>query len=710
MLRSRSILFDFVVFVFIFILFFVPSKTKGQAWSGMLAPNRAINWSGAGAGTIPARTAICRTLGVAGQAPTYAQTVTYLDIMNALVSCAGTDQTVYLNPGTYTMNHTLGNHNGSSYVATPNNVTLRGAGPQQTILTWPSSGTLNNCSGIGAAAMCITNGTSSALSFADNIIRWTAGYSQGATSITLGAAMHGSLANLKIGALMAIDQCDQGYTGYPCAGNALGADNGNWFNCGQAPPSTGTAPCTWGGNTSGYVNAAQAQIVTVTGIAGSTISFTPAIYAPNWSSGQSPFVWFSTVLPVTGFGLENLQVNTQNTGGIISMVNLLLATHSWIKGVAMINGGDGSHAAARLHAVVQASSHITVRDSYFFGGTPSSDDYAVDFQWDTSDSLSENNISQHVSVGSMLETGIGNVFGYNYAVDNFFGSGWQQCDSYHHGEADYYDLFEGQEGICAAQDTAHGTDFGLTFFRNYFSGFDPVTQCPGGGTACYSGSGGTPPKNQNTVAFGIGAFNRYTNAVLNVLGGAANNSVYQNVGVQGSPNTCGGYSWPVIYSLNFSWGVQGAISPACSGTTYTLDNDRLVASTLVRWGNYDTVTKTVRTDSGETASSAPAYPGLSSPSTSWSSYPSLYLSAKPSWWASTPWPAVGPDVTGGNIANVGGHAYHNPAANCYLNVLGGKIDGSSDVLPFDATSCYPTSASTGSGPLAPNSLTGTVVR
>ena len=60
-----------------------------------------------------------------------------------------------------------------------------------------------------------------------------------------------------------------------------------------------------------------------------------------------------------------------------------------------------------------------------------------------------------------------------------------------------------------------------------------------------------------------------------------------------------------------------------------------------------------------------------------------------------PWPAVGPDVTGGNIANVGGHAYHNPAGNCYLNVMGGKTDGSSGALLFDSAVCY-TSTTTAS--------------
>lgn len=73
--------------------------------------------------------------------------------------------------------------------------------------------------------------------------------------------------------------------------------------------------------------------------------------------------------------------------------------------------------------------------------------------------------------------------------------------------------------------------------------------------------------------------------------------------------------------------------------------------------------------------------------------PSFYLTAKPSWWVlpsgtTATFPGIGPDVTGGNIPNVGGHAYLRPAANCYLNVMGGTTDGSSGVLTFDPSSCY----------------------
>jgi hypothetical protein len=77
--------------------------------------------------------------------------------------------------------------------------------------------------------------------------------------------------------------------------------------------------------------------------------------------------------------------------------------------------------------------------------------------------------------------------------------------------------------------------------------------------------------------------------------------------------------------------------------------------------------------------------------------------SKPSWWNSNiPWPAIGPDIAGGNIANVGGHANHIPAANCYLNVMKGPTNGAATVMSFDASSCYSSASSVSPG--APTNL------
>jgi len=667
------------------------SAATAQQWSGLLSPKRAADWSDAGAGTLPNRTNICKTLGVAGQSASYSQNVTAAQIVSAVQSCAGSDGVVYLNPGTYSMNSTL--FGGGS--ATPSNVSLRGAGPTKTILTW--TGTSNNCSGLGPTAFCIYNGDSGTLQYSSNVVQWTGGYSQGTKTLTIGGTVTGNPSNLKVGSLLQLNQQD------------TSSDNGNMWNCGVQP--TGSAPgCTWGGNSNAWPGRGQTQTVTVTAISGSSVSISPGLYAPNWSSSLSPYAAFSNNPPVSRFGLEDLQINTQQLGDSQAGIVVEWATNSWIKNVSLINA-DGVRAGVRKHLEILSSTHFTVRDSYFYGSSPSNEAYGTDLMMGTSDSLVENNICQHLATCTILENGTANVFGYNYAVDAFFTGGggapnWQGCDAFHHNEGDAFDLWEGQEGICASNDDFHGTSYAITLFRNYFNGRDPATQCPPGESGC-----GTATKLQFTAPIVDMAFARYENVVGNILGTVGYHNTYQNVGGLVNLGACPAVPWTVIYSLNYSDQNQIAFGPGsgCYPGGLTLDNDPLTSLTLMRWGNYDVVHGSVQTNLLETAVAAPAYPGLAAPSTSWSSYPSFYLSGRPSWWGSMPWPAIGPDVTGGNVANVGGHVYHNPAANCYLNIMGGKTDGSSGVLSFDADACYPTTADTGgSPPPPPSNLTGTV--
>jgi hypothetical protein len=66
-----------------------------------------------------------------------------------------------------------------------------------------------------------------------------------------------------------------------------------------------------------------------------------------------------------------------------------------------------------------------------------------------------------------------------------------------------------------------------------------------------------------------------------------------------------------------------------------------------------------------------------------------YLAAKPAWWPSTKaWPPIGPDVTGGNITGLGGHASTIPAEDCFRGPMAGPVDGSGNVLTFTASGCY----------------------
>jgi hypothetical protein len=49
------------------------------------------------------------------------------------------------------------------------------------------------------------------------------------------------------------------------------------------------------------------------------------------------------------------------------------------------------------------------------------------------------------------------------------------------------------------------------------------------------------------------------------------------------------------------------------------------------------------------------------------------------------WPPIGPDVTGGNIANTGGHANKIPAQLCYENTA---KNAGGFLTAFDADACY----------------------
>src|SRR6185437_5385034 len=104
---------------------------------------------------------------------------------------------------------------------------------------------------------------------------------------------------------------------------------------------------------------AQQQLVRVTNVSGNTVTITPPIMMPNWSSGQSPGAFWANVTPVHGDGVENLSIDEtaeSSTGG----VTMLYVYDCWIKGIRSINPD-------RAHVHWYQSITSTVRDSYFYG-------------------------------------------------------------------------------------------------------------------------------------------------------------------------------------------------------------------------------------------------------------------------------------------------------------------------------------------------------
>ena len=637
--RMKRLLICFIL------LSVTPLAVRAQQWSGILSPTRAIDWSRAGVGTIPARTTICSSLSPGA---------TLTQINNAIAACPS-GQTVFLNAGVYT--------GLSGQISMKSNVTLRGAGPDKTTLVFLSEA---GCNGLGAA-VCVLNADSNYSADPHNVATWTGGYSQGSTSITLAAVTTGSISNLHVGSVIILDQdpdtSDPGSV-YVCQSTG-GCSQQGGIGCGILGPN------------GRRVQNQQVQVTSISGSGPWTIGITPGIYAPNWRSSQNPGAWWSNAVPITGVGIENMSFDFTAVPANGSGIMFANASYSWVKNIRSIN------AALHKHVWEYQSSHITVRDSYFYGGTGTSENYGVDSGCSCSDNLSENNIFQHIAVPTITEGSSGTVSGYNYAVDNFYNNGapgWQQEDAYHHQAGDHLNLWEGQIGQGFAADDVHGSSFMLTAFRNRVNGRDP---------SLATGQ----PKTQQTIAVSLVAFNRYLNVIGNVLGTVGYHTNYEAAASSTSDPGSASTGNLSVYVLGYS-ASQGTLDSS-------IPNDPMVKATLMRWGNYDTVTNGVRFASGEVPTSAPSYPN---PVPSSQTLPaSFYLASKPSWWGTMPWPAIGPDVTGGNVPNVGGHAYLTPSANCYLNVLGGRTDGTTSLLTFNADNCYGSGAVT--APAPPTNLT-----
>src|ERR1700704_5239528 len=110
--------------------------TYAEAQS-IISASRRINWSQAGVpGGIPTRTTTCATL---NPGATAAQ-------INSAIAACPSGQVVKLNAGTYNLSTGIIFNN-------KNNVTLRGAGPDQTFLIF-TAGT--SCGGLGGG-LCFMN-------------------------------------------------------------------------------------------------------------------------------------------------------------------------------------------------------------------------------------------------------------------------------------------------------------------------------------------------------------------------------------------------------------------------------------------------------------------------------------------------------------------------------------------------------------------------
>jgi hypothetical protein len=598
-----------------------PQSLPAQNWRGILSPERAADWSRAGVpGGIPSRTTIFKTL---------APGVTADQISVAIASCPS-GQVVFLGPGTYELSTGIDFANHS-------NVTLRGAGADQTFLVFIGSVERRNISADISVENFDANLPHAEDKFAGgptNTADWTAGYSQGGTEITLS-----NTANLVAGkSVICLDQLDDSDTD----------TGGVWVSQKRGISAVE------GQSGTGRKGRAQMQMSLVTAIDGNKVTISPGLYMPNWRGGQSPGAWWASTV-VSGDGIEDLSIDHGDSGAK-SGIQFFNAYGCWVSGIRDIDSN-------RNHVWFFLTAHSVVRGSYFYGTQNSIYlSYGVELFMGTDD-LVENNIFQHI-VSPMITNGSapGCVWAYNYAFDDFYSASrtWFMPSIALHSAGTDMILYEGNDSTGIVGDYIHGTHNLTTVFRNQLTGWDVGMV-------------------KQTEPVQLYTFSRYFNFIGNVLGKPGFHTRYEDLPPDG---TDGDHS---IYTLGWS-GNGGGLS--------ILKNDPLTAGTAMRWGNYDTVSNRARWEASEVPSGLSR---LANPVPADHTLPaSFYLSAKPSWWGAMPWPAIGPDVTGGTDPT--GHVYANPAEVCYNSCS--KDDSYPEdisghrILVFNASKHYPPADST----------------
>lgn len=649
-------------------------ESKAQLWSGVLAPNRGMNWAGAG---IPGGLPDTSWTQCGPTISAYSGTGTA--ITNALASC-GPNQYLQLASGTFNISPPLISfpRNTSGHLA------LRGMGANSTFINY-SGGV--NCNG-ASAAICISSSDGTFPGGATTVVNWTGGYTKGATQITL-SSVAGIVVNQTI---LVLNQCDTGYSTTACTGSAT--DNGGYFVCstpwtapGQGCNVPGFSP---DGNT-WRPNAWQMETVMVTAInpggCGATcVTISQPLVHPNWASGQSPQAVL--IQPVPQDGVENLALDGSGAGTTDACINGQNTWQAWISGVKC------SNAYARGFYFLD-SFHMIIKDNYVTHSGTYGDGMGIRISWG-GDDLIQNNICQQWKVCFVNDgPSPGDVIAYNFFIDQFAQSNPGNGDfmwsgDFIHATGDDFQLFEGNAYNGSQDDNVHGGHLNQTRFRNFWWGWE---SCANGQCDAFTA------KTTSTTGIISSFASRYGANVGNVLGTPGYSAIYLD---------CQPFGSTQIFQLG----------GGNNGTTPPEPCDTLVASTGMRWDNYDVLNGIV-CDNAQVPTGAPTYPNpIPTLGCGGGALPnSFYLSSKPGWFGSIAWPPIGPDKTGGNIGQCngtlnqagrynglavtsssqcagsgsstawGGHVNAIPAQACAFS-MGIPPDGTGGVQAFDPNACY----------------------
>jgi len=331
---------------------------------------------------------------------------------------------------------------------------------------------------------------------------------------------------------------------------------------------------------------------------------------------QDPEVWRAAgagANVVRYTGLENLSVwSAAAVGDAKDMVAMGGAAYSWIKNIET-DGSKNTWAGRHIH-LYNAVYRCEVRGTYVHNSSnynQGSNAYGIIYSG--SDCLIEDNVVRELNKPVLGETsGGGNVIAYNYVDEAVIGSltnGWQETGiNMSHGSFCHSDLFEGNHTPNVGVDSTHGNNGGGVFFRNWATG--------------RNGSGRT---DTYLRAIYVDGWQREVTSVGNVLASPSFVPTYLILSPDTGVNPVyGGISSVYLLGSN-AWELGTGRKP---GADYW--DDGQAESLFHRHLDFDYKTHSQYDN--------PSNPVKTLPN-------SLYLTAKPGFFGSLPWPWVNPAGT-----------------------------------------------------------------
>ena len=560
---------------------------SASATTGIIPADRRTTWNpGLNAvGGIPNRTTTYMTL-----SPRGGSLDDTMAIQSALDTCPR-GQVVKLSPGTF-------NINGSGLHFRRPECTLRGSG----------TGALGSGDGgtrlIKAdrdinrnfAVLYVGNGGaefSSSINLAADAIK-------GTNSLTLV-----SNPSLSVGEIVLIDQVTNN-------------DPRVWWGPQHEPPGGGSRR--WFARQ----DRSLTQMMEVSAVNGNTVTFSTPFHITFKEEYGAQLSRYA--IPVVHrLGIEDLYVYGGMGGDGHGNISMVLCAYCWVKNIE-------AHWSIGTSVGFYATFRSVLRDSYIHetpDPNPGGAGYLVGLNCGASDNLIENNVMWNGNKNIVVRaTGGGNVVAYNY-MDDAYGSYYPNAPegglNAGHYTTPHMELLEGNYSHNYKGDSFWGNSIYITVFRNHLSGIRaarPPLDKYKYGTSPYMDLKGR-------TAVDIQAHSDDTNLVGNVLGFLGqsllsyNHDGYSYAQTAWSYETLGRFPNKGEVTM-WSIGSRQAGGWTWVPTTY---------QTQLREGNWDWVTRSQRWHGigGAVGSSTPQpIPN------------SLYLTAKPAFFGSNPWPWVNP--------------------------------------------------------------------